>query len=293
MPGTFHCIGLIGKQDDPRVHATLATLREFLLRRGHRVVMDECTAAGLPIADLETCERGRLGRECQLVVVVGGDGTLLNAARSLADYGVPLLGVNLGRLGFLADISPESMLGRLEQILGGDHQREERFLLHADISRGGQRIAENAAFNDVVLHKWDAARMIEFETYIDGQFVYSLRSDGLILATPTGSTAYALSGGGPIVHPKLDAIVLVPICPHTLTNRPLVVTGESQVEVVLSDSNDGHAQITCDGQINFQLHPGDRVRIGKKPQRITLIQPRGHNYYDILRTKLHWGRKVT
>lgn len=293
MASAFQCIGLIGKQGDARVTATLAILEKHLLKRGCRVVQDECTATSLQTNAAETCDRNRLGRECQLVVVVGGDGTILNAARTLADFGVPLVGVNLGRLGFLADVSPDRMLQSLDRIVDGDHRQEQRFLLHAELSRGGQRVAEGDALNDVVLHKWDAARMIEFETYVDGQFVYSQRSDGLVVSTPTGSTAYALSAGGPILHPKLDAVVLVPVCPHTLTNRPLVVTGDSCIEVVVSDSNDGHAQITCDGQINFQMQPGDRVRISKKSALITLIQPPGHNYYDILRAKLHWGHKVS
>ncbi len=293
MASAFQCIGLIGKQGDARVTATLAILEKHLLERGCRVVQDECTATSLQTNAAETCDRNRLGRECQLVIVVGGDGTILNAARTLADFGVPLVGVNLGRLGFLADVSPDRMLQSLDRIVDGDHRQEERFLLHAELSRAGQQVAEGDALNDVVLHKWDAARMIEFETYVDGQFVYSQRSDGLVVSTPTGSTAYALSAGGPILHPKLDAIVLVPVCPHTLTNRPLVVTGDSCIEVVVSDSNDGHAQITCDGQINFQMQPGDRVRISKKSATITLIQPPGHNYYDILRAKLHWGHKVT
>jgi NAD+ kinase len=293
MPTAFHCIGIIGKQGDPQVQASLRALADFLRRRHRRIVLDEATAQAWPEERFEHCQRGQLGSDCDLVIVMGGDGTLLNAARSLADFGVPLLGVNLGRLGFLTDVSPSEMLDALEEILEGHYLREERFLLHARIRHHDELRAESYAFNDVVLHKWDAARMIEFETYVDDQFVYSQRSDGLIVSTPTGSTAYALSGGGPILHPKLDALVLVPICPHTLSARPIVVTGDSRVEIVVSDANDGDTRVTCDGQVNFRLQAGDRLQIARKEQTITLIQPTDHNYYGILRAKLHWGRKVT
>ncbi len=212
MPDNFQTIGLIGKHGDPTPKETLLELGKYLESRGHSVLLEDVTAAKMPghghaIASLE-----EIGRKSDLSIVVGGDGTLLHTARSLADFNVPLLGVNMGRLGFLADVSPGEMIDILEQIFSGRYQEEHRFLLSCEID--GEHYT---AFNDVVIHKWNIARMIEFETYIDGSFVNAQRSDGLIISTPTGSTAYALSGGGPLLHPNLNATVLVPICPHTLS----------------------------------------------------------------------------
>ena len=201
MAGQFHCIGLIGKYGDPSVGETLHALSNHLQTRELKVFLDESTAAVVPDCGLEIASREAIGEHCDLAIVVGGDGTLLNAARSLAGYGTALLGVNLGRLGFLTDISSAEMENKLDEILAGRYVEEERLLLHCTILREGEHISESDAFNDVVVHKWDVARMIELDTYINGQFVNTTRSDGLIVSTPTGSTAYALSGGGPILHP--------------------------------------------------------------------------------------------
>ncbi len=285
----FKSIGLIGKYGDPGVADTLKTLGSYLQARGLRVLLDESTATEVPGHGLETTNRTGIGAQCDLAIVVGGDGTLLNAARSLADSGVPLLGVNLGRLGFLVDVSPTDMIARLDEILAGHYIEDERFLLHSKVYQGDKVLGEGDALNDVVIHKWDVARMIEFETYIDGRRLNTHRADGLIVATPTGSTAYALSGGGPIVHPALSAVVVVPICPHTLSDRPIMIGADSRIDVVIGERNRLQAQVTCDGQHGVKLEPGDRVSISKKERKVRLIHPAAYDYFAILRAKLHWG----
>lgn len=289
MSKEFSTIGLIGKFGDPTVGESLHALSNHLQAHQRTVLLDEATADVLPGTSLETANREAIGERCDLAIVVGGDGTMLNAARSLAAYDIALLGINRGRLGFLTDISPTEMEQRLDEILDGQYVEEERFLLHCTILREGEHISESEAFNDVVVHKWDVARMIEVETYVDGQFVNTTRSDGLIVSTPTGSTAYALSGGGPILYPNLNAVVLVPICPHAMTNRPLVLDADSRIELVVSDRGQPHSQVTCDGQINLGLFCGDRIRIRKKDKAVRLIHPTGHSHFQILRAKLHWG----
>jgi len=290
MPQSFGCVGLIGKYADPTVGETLAILANYLKSRSLEVMLDEATANVWPDHSLEVANRETLGIDCDLTIVVGGDGTLLNAGRSLAPYDTALLGINQGRLGFLTDISPTEMEQRLDEVFEGKYEEEERFLLHCSIVRDGEQISESEALNDVVIHKWDVARMIGMESYINGQFVNTVRADGLIVATPTGSTAYALSGGGPILHPHLDAVVLVPICPHTMSNRPIVVDGDSHIEVVVSEHyGQSHAQVTCDGQINLGLVSGDHVHIRKSEHAVRLIHPLGHDHFHVLRGKLHWG----
>ncbi len=286
---TFNTIGLIGKQNDPRVGEALESLSHYLLEQGLAVYLDEVNADTISGQPLEICSRTEIGERCDLALVVGGDGTLLNAARALADHNVPLAGVNLGRLGFLTDISHNNMIDCLSNILLGDYISEERFLLNSTVIRQGEKLNEASAFNDVVIHKWNVARMIELETYINGKLVNQQRSDGLIIATPTGSTAYALSAGGPIIDPTLNALLLVPVCPHTMSNRPIVISGDNEVEVVICERNHDNAQVTCDGQISFGLSSGDRIQIKKKAQSIQLIHPAQHDHYEILRAKLHWA----
>ncbi len=292
---TFNTIGIIGKHGAPNTGGVLKELLVYLQQRQIRVLLDSLSLA----ADNQQenyqedyVERAVLGESCDLIIVVGGDGTLLNAARSLVDYEVPLLGINLGRLGFLTDVAPSELQQTLDKILEGDYQEEPRSLLHARVIRDHQQIDESVALNDVVVHTCNVARMIEYETYINGQFINITRSDGLIVATPTGSTAYALSGGGPIVHPSLNALVLVPICPHTMSYRPIVVDADSRIEIVLSDSNQARAQCSCDGQIDLGLQNGDKVVIEKKEYSIRLVHPTDYNYYGILRAKLHWGKRL-
>ncbi len=290
MPYIFSTIGLIGKYGDPSVAGALAQrIAACLRRRKLHVLLDAASAQLMPTDKVEVVDRRTLGQRCDLVIVLGGDGTILNAARSLVDYQAPILGVNLGRLGFLADVSPDEIPTNLEVILRGQFREEERSLLHAQILRGQQAIMQADALNDVVVHKSEVARMIEVDAYIDGQFLNAYRADGLIIATPTGSTAYALSSGGPIVHPTLETVVLVPICPHSLTHRPIVLSATSEITILLSDPNATQTQVTCDGQISLPIQPGDRIVIRQKDRKLRLIHPSNHDYFRLLRAKLSWG----
>ncbi len=284
----FKRIGLIGKSGDRNVSATLRKLVEQLEACQVQILLDEGIADMLADSAHPVADRDSLARQCDLAIVVGGDGTLLNAARSLAEPGVAVLGVNLGRLGFLVDVSPEDMGRQLQNILAGDFDEENRTLLHATVTRGDDVISASNALNDVVIHKKDIARMIELDTWINGQFLNTNRSDGLIIATPTGSTAYALSGGGPVLHPALEAITLVPICPHTLSNRPIVLNDDATIVVVIHPGA-LQAQISCDGQVNSTLDPGDRITIRKHEHTLRLLHPPGHDYYEVLRKKLRWS----
>ena len=223
MTQAFQTIGLIGKPGDSGVATTLATLSNDLLKRGCEVVLDDSAATYFDTPDLPGVDRQALGKRCDLVIVVGGDGSILSAGRSLVESGVAVLGINRGRLGFLADVSPSEMGERLDEIFAGDYEEEHRALIHAQVIRSGKTISESDALNDVVIHKWDIARMIELDTRIAGRFLNSLRADGLIVSTPTGSTAYALSGGGPIIDPALHALVLVPIRSRPSRQLPILV----------------------------------------------------------------------
>ena len=292
MSNSFNKIGLIGKYGDPSVSDTLLRLNDLLLKHNCEVVLESDTAKSIPGHDFETAELQELGEMCDLAITVGGDGTLLHAARSLVNHDIALLGVNLGRLGFLVDISPDQMQQRVEEILNGQYEEERRILLTATIESESEGPKISDAFNDVVVHKWEVARMIETETYIDGRLLNTMRSDGLIISTPTGSTAYALSGGGPIVEPGMDAIVMVPICPHSMSYRPIVVDGSSEIEIIVRDYPHSHAQVTCDGQINMGVVSGDKIKIKRKSRCVTIIHPPEHDHYQVLRAKLHWSEHL-
>ncbi len=281
----FQRIAIIAKPDVVgRMRSTLGLLRQVLAQRGLTMLPDTRAAALLGIDGGVPIER--LADRCDLAIVVGGDGTLLSAARLLADRQIPLVGVNLGRLGFLVDISPEDIEDCLIAVLEGRYDEDRRLLLSARV--GDQPPA--LAFNDVVLHKWNISRMIEFETWIDGRFVYTQRSDGLIMSTPTGSTAYALSGGGPLLAPNLDAIALVPICPHTLSNRPIVVGADSAIEIsVCGHTDPAEVRITCDGATRLTITTNERLRVTRHPTPVRLLHPVGHDHFDVLRAKLGWG----
>ena len=294
MSRQFNKIGIIGKHGDPNRGGTLPDLLAYFGKHKADILPDK-KSLGSAVEDKDSytfVDRQTLGESCDLIIIVGGDGTLLNAARDLADYQVSLLGINLGRLGFLADVTPSELEQTLDQICSGNYKEDQRALLHAQIIRDDELVNDNTAFNDVVLHTRNVARMIEYETYINGQFVNVTRSDGLIVSTPTGSTAYALSGGGPILHPDLNALVLVPICPHTMSHRPIVVDADSKIEIVVSESNQAHAQCTCDGQIDLALQNGDHIVIEKKEHPVRLIHPDNYNYFKLLRAKLHWGKRL-
>jgi len=283
-------IGIIAKDKSDAVKQTVQRLADFIAEKNCALIFDK--SAESLIDNTKYVDRDTLAQQSDLAIVVGGDGTFLSAVRSLADHNIPVLGINLGRLGFLVDISPDDMLQHLEQILQGDYVDETRFLLHAQVERDGKVIARADAFNDVVVHIRDVARMIEFETYINGQFVNYQRADGLVISTPTGSTAYALSSGGPLLHATLDAMVVVPICPHTLTNRPLVINADSKVEIVIGESKQSTSQVTYDGQTAFDVKPGDKITVCKKPNNIVLIHPCSYDYFEILRAKLHWSEQL-
>ncbi len=288
MTSPFQTIGLIAKKSVPEVVAVLRTLHRYFAQRNMAVFAEQETAELLDIK-AEAINWSGFSQHCDLAVVIGGDGTLLAAARALGNTKTPLLGVHMGRLGFLADITPDVMIKQLNEVMEGRYLSEERTLLKSTVVRHGESIQESHALNDIVIHKWASSRMVELETFIDGAFVSTERSDGLIVATPTGSTAYALSGGGPIVHPSLNAIVLVPICPHTLSHRPIVVSGDSKIELVITDTNLTSVKLSCDGQSTLEVMNGDKILLEKSEQRIHLIHPEQHNHFHTLRTKLGWG----
>jgi NAD+ kinase len=285
----FNTIGIIIKRDAESARQTLQSLCNFLKKKNCSVILDEQIPGTINNCDFTKASRETIGKQCDLVIVIGGDGTILNAVRSLAHARVPLLGINVGRLGFLADISPEELEVSLDDILNGSYREEQRLLLEMQVLRANKVIFEGDAFNDVVVHIRDVARMIEFETRINDEFVNHQRADGIVISTPTGSTAYALSSGGPILHATLDAITLVPISPHTLSSRPIVVNSDSQINILICNTKEGIAQATCDGQLSTDVHVGDHIKVKRKQEKITLLHPRQHNYFEILRAKLHWS----
>ncbi|GAB2590710.1 NAD(+) kinase [Nitrincola alkalisediminis] len=287
----FRNIGLIGRLGSKAVIDTLKQLIRFLDDKGLNVILDQKIAEVMPGHGRQTSKQKMMGEICDLVIVVGGDGSLLGAARSLAQSNVPVLGVNRGNLGFLTDISPQEIEERVNEVLQGKYSVDTRFLLDVNIRRKGEMVGEMAALNDCVLHPGKATRMIQFDLYIEGQFVYTQRSDGLIISTPTGSTAYALSAGGPIMHPKLDALVLVPMFPHTLSSRPIVVNGNSELKMVVSEENSTYPTISCDGQSDFSLTPGDVITVRKKSAKLKLIHPVDYNFYETCREKLGWSSR--
>ena len=295
----FKRIGLISRKGNQQAVETLAALVVFLHARGSSVVLETDTFSLLSNApdNVQVCDREALGNYCDLVIVVGGDGSMLGAARTLSTQSVQVLGINRGSLGFLTDISPDEIEARVGAVLSGEYTLEERFLLDAEVIRDTEIIAQGDALNEVVLHRGASLRMIEFALYLDGHFVYSQHSDGLVISTPTGSTAYALSGGGPILHPALDAIALVPMFPHTLTSRPIVVAGNSQMRIVLGaigldESRGTQPELSCDGQTHVLLQAGDVVHVQKKAEKLQLVHPLDHNYYETCRTKLGWGSRL-
>ena len=289
MKKTFKTIALIGKYNSPEIAEPLLKLADFLKRRGISVLIDKLTGAHITDSPFPIRELEELGRTAELAIVLGGDGTMLNIARTLAPFEVALVGVNQGRLGFLTDISLDTMYETISGILDGHSVTEDRMLLQGEIHRGGERVLDVLAFNDVVVSKGVEGNMAEIEVHIDGEFIYHQRSDGLIVATPTGSTAYALSAGGPIVHPALRVIALVPVSPHTLSNRPIVVNSDSVIEIVMRSDSDARAHF--DSHSHFALREGDRVIVKRYPHTISLLHPIGHSYYRMLREKLNWNRE--
>jgi NAD+ kinase len=286
MP-TFNTIALIGKYQSREIAESLRLLATFLKARGIEVLLEEDTATSVGVNEFAVAGYKAIGVRADLAVVLGGDGTMLNAARHLAEYGTPLVGVNQGRLGFMTDIALGAMIESITALLEGKFSREQRFLLDAEVLRNGEPAFQTVALNDVVVNKGDIGRMIELEVKVNGELIHVLRADGLIVSTPTGSTAYALSANGPILHPSVPGIAIVPLCPHALTNRPITVNDSSTIDIVLLPPHD--AALHFDGQTRFDARAGDVVRLVRSMHHVTLLHPPGYSYFAMLREKLHWS----
>lgn len=290
----FSTVGLIGRPGSHHIDEALRRLIHFLLERDHQVVVEEgyaylveetsaAEASGVSVAPLQ-----EMGASIDLAVVLGGDGSMLGAGRALCESNTPLVGINGGRVGFLTDVAAEEMEQHLGAILEGHYQAERRLLLDSVVVRDGKPLYSAHALNDVVVHSGQVARLIEFDLYIDDVFVYRQRSDGLIISTPTGSTAYALSAGGPILSPGLEVVALVPMCPHTLSSRPLVVPADSRIKLKVCEHSAHEPVIACDGQSTHSIQGGDELHIQRRPDSLELLHPVGHSFYESCRSKLGW-----
>ena len=286
---TFSSIGIIGKYMNvtalQQMQTDLADLARHLRAKNMDVWLENNTAQHAELTGFNTASLEDIGNKIDLAIVMGGDGTMLSVARSLIDDDIPLVGINRGRFGFLTDLRAEDMLGSIDKILAGAHQIESRMLLQASICRAGRQIHQSLALNDVVIKS--NLRLIELEVEVAGKFVHKQRGDGLILATPTGTTAYSLSAGGPILHPNLDAIALVPISPHTLSNRPIALNANSKIDVNLVQTDE--AYVSYDGQFQLPLVQGDKIVVQRAEQEVTLLHPSDYCYFEMLRNKLNWG----
>ncbi|MGB7817019.1 MAG: NAD(+) kinase [Methylotenera sp.] len=289
MHTNFKKIAIIGKYMNQSalqsMQSDLADLARHLSAKNIEVWLEQNTAQYAELTGFKTASLETIGNKVDLAIVMGGDGTMLSVARTIMNAEIPLVGINRGRFGFLTDLRAEDMLTALDKILAGDYQQEPRMLLSASIHRAGKLVYQGFALNDVVVKS--GLRLIELQVEINGKFVYKQRGDGLILTTPTGTTAYSLSAGGPILHPNLEAIALVPISPHTLTNRPITVNSASKIEVTLVQVDE--AQVSFDGQFQIALEAGDKILITRAPKNITLLHPGEYCYFDMLRNKLNWG----
>ncbi|MCL2876293.1 MAG: NAD(+)/NADH kinase [Betaproteobacteria bacterium] len=292
MVRKFSSVFLIGKFQSEDGTETVLDLARFLRERGIEPWIEQGTAGGIGKAadDFVTATYEEIADKVNLAVVVGGDGTLLNAARRLGERAVPLVGVNLGRLGFLTDLARADARQQLGEILDGRYHAESRFMLDAEVTRGGSRIFRTLALNDVVVNRGKLGRMIELELMVDNEFVYNLRSDGMIVATPTGSTAYALAANGPILHPGVGGIALVPLCPQALTARPITLPDTCRIELVIMPPHD--ARIHFDGVTYCDVRAGDQLRIVRSALELRLLHPEGYGYFAMLREKLHWSAAV-
>lgn len=288
----FQRIGLLGTLDLPEVKESLHKLEVFLVGQGRDVFYEKKTAEIVDWSVKNVLPISGFADHIDLGIIVGGDGSMLSASRKMASLGIPLLGINRGRLGFLTDISPDEIEARVLSVLQGEYKQTRRFMLETEVTRNGELIGNGTAVNDIAMHPGMSARMMTFELYVDNEFVYSQRSDGLIVATPTGSTAYALSAGGPLLVPELDAIVVVPLNPHTLSSRPIALQGSAQIEVRVSTRNELQPVLTCDGQNDIATKPGDIITIKRHANDILLIHPKDNNFYSVCRSKLGWGSRL-
>ena len=285
-PESQSTIALVVRQNTAGIEEPVTNILAFLQEAGHRVVFETDTAAYLGIPGIEAMTAAEIGEQASRVIVMGGDGTMLGIARQLAKYDIPLIGINLGRLGFITDIPVERMLPALGEILQGKATAEKRTLLEGRVMRAGDMIYCGAAVNDVVVARGSGAGMAELKVTVDGHFMYNQRSDGLIVSTPTGSTAYALSAGGPLLHPSLQGVVLVPIAPHALSNRPIAIPDTSEIVIEIVSGRD--ISVNFDMQTFASLQHGDEIVISRSPNTITFLHPEGWSYYHTLREKLHW-----
>ena len=287
MNTQFANIAILGRHHDPRVAEPMQELTRYLTKAGVNVLAADSLQLKLDVTRMQEPD---LCDVADLIIAIGGDGTMLYASRLARESGTPILGINRGRLGFLADVTPDEMVNSVEQVLQGNYTRDSRMLLEACLRTDSGTESTAFALNDVVLQRRETGRMVDFSTRIAGKYVNTHSGDGLIIATPTGSTAYALSCGGPIIEPQLNAVAVVPICPHTLTDRPLVIAAEQTIEVVLLERDDTLAEVTVDGFSMGEIRPSDRLIISAADQRITLVHPPSYDFYGILRSKLFWGR---
>ena len=290
MKFPFKNVALIGKHKAPEIADPLLNLAAFLTSRGVTVVVDNLTADHLKQHPYKVMSLDEIGHAVDLAIVLGGDGTMLNIARTFAPFRVPMVGVNQGRLGFLTDLTLENMHASLIEMLDGKFVTEKRLLLSARILRNDVEILSGLAFNEVVVHRSNISSMVEFEVRIDGEYLYNQRADGLIISTPTGSTAYAMSAGGPIIHPSLDVLELVPVCPHTLSNRPILVNGDSELEILMHRTGD--IRVRYDSHTNYDLELHDKLIVTRYPEPVFLLHPEGHSYYHTLREKLLWNQML-
>lgn len=290
----FNRIGIITKRNSAAAWQMVEHLSQLLRAQGCSVHLDEQSASAYPnFAEQPPClPLDLLAQSVDLIIVVGGDGTFLESARAIVNWQRPILGVNLGRLGFLTDIPAAQMEELVLSVLQGQFDIEQRLMLRVRIERNGEIRYDQLALNDVVLHKTFMEHMIEFEVLIDNKFVLSQRSDGFIVATPTGSTAYALSAGGPILTPSLEAFAMVSINPHSMSNRPIVVASTSRIQIHASEQQTYPSQVTCDGHVKFDCEPDDRIFIERHSHVVQIVHPKPHDYFLTLRSKLHWGEKL-
>lgn len=283
----INCVGVVVKPHDDEAWRTANELSMWLKHKGILMVAEPSARSEVGELDKQLVERFKA--EADLIVVLGGDGTIISTARLIGDREVIILGINYGSLGYLTEFRIEEMFSALDEILDGNYEIDPRMMLDAELWRDGKLLASGRVLNDVVINKAVLARIIEVEVSLNGLFVNSFRADGLIVSTPTGSTAYNLSAGGPIVYPTMDAMILTPICPFTLTNRPIVVPDSADITMRLDNDSDG-VVLTLDGQIGHQMKIGDRVKIRKSATHFNLVLPPNRNYFDVLRNKLKWGR---
>lgn len=287
MSAKFKKVAVVGRHSDSRVAEAITLLVEHMTKAGVDVLAATDMSLDLPVSRMEEQE---LSDAADLMIAVGGDGTMLYAGNLTRDRGIPLLGINRGRLGFLADVTPDEMISSVDHVLEGDYTMESRLLVDARLETATGAVITATGINDVVLQRHGTGRMVDFEASVGGQFVNTHSGDGLIIATPTGSTAYALSCGGPIIEPGMDAFVIVPICPHTLTDRPIVIAGNQTIDIRLLERADTQAEVAVDGHSIGAIRPVDKLTITPSRKRIRLIHPPGYDFYEILRSKLFWGR---